>query len=88
MTENTIQPDVLYQKDSQTGTVNKAKRRRERMRMLLSVPKTLYFNLRCFDFKTALKTPVLVAYDTRLTELKRGVILKRGKKNFNRVFLK
>ena len=74
MTENTPRPDVLYQKDSKPASVNKAKRRRERLRILLSVPKTIYFNLRCFDFKTALKMPVLVAHDTTLTELKRGVI--------------
>lgn len=41
---------------------------------LLSVPKTLYVNFRCFSFKTALKMPLLVSYRTRLTELHRGMI--------------
>ena len=41
---------------------------------LLSLPKTLYFNFRCFPFSMAIKLPVLVSYKTKLLELHKGSI--------------
>ncbi len=41
---------------------------------ILSIPKTLYFNFRCFPFSTAVKLPVLVSFRTKILELHRGVI--------------
>jgi hypothetical protein len=32
---------------------------------LLDLPKTLYFNLKCFDFRTALKLPVFIHHRTK-----------------------
>ena len=42
------------------------------VKKLLSIPKTVYFNFVCFDWATARKLPVLVAYETRLKDLRRG----------------
>jgi len=41
---------------------------------IFSIPKTLYFNFRCFSFSTAIKLPVLVSYRTKLPELHKGII--------------
>ncbi len=41
---------------------------------LMSVPKTLYFNFRCFPLKTAIRLPVLMSYKTRIIELHKGLI--------------
>ena len=41
---------------------------------LLSVPKTVYFNFKALDFKTACRLPVLVSYRVKITELKKGCI--------------
>lgn len=41
---------------------------------LRSLPKTIYFNLRCFPFKTAKRLPVLIGYDVQLGELHRNMI--------------
>lgn len=38
-------------------------------RIILSIPKTIYFNFKCLDFKSAIRLPVLVAYDTVIKEL-------------------
>lgn len=40
----------------------------------LSIPKTIYFNFRCFGFSEALKTPVIVSYKVKLRGLKRNII--------------
>ncbi len=40
----------------------------------LSIPKTVYFNLRCFPFTTAIKFPILVSYRTKLVELHKNII--------------
>lgn len=40
----------------------------------LSIPKTIYFNFRCFPLKTALRLPVLISYRTRILEIHRGMI--------------
>ncbi len=41
---------------------------------LLSLPKTLYLNFKCFPFKTACRLPVLISYRVKITRLKRGCI--------------
>jgi len=41
---------------------------------ILSIPKTLYFNFRCFPFSIAVKLPVLVSHRTKLLELHKGII--------------
>ena len=41
---------------------------------LLSLPKSIYFCLRCFPLKTALKLPVLVSYKTKLKKLSKNRI--------------
>jgi acetyltransferase-like isoleucine patch superfamily enzyme len=50
--------------------------------LLLSAPKTIIFNLKYFDFKDAIKFPVLVSYKTYLSKLEGSVEiqgeLKRG----------
>lgn len=41
---------------------------------ILSIPKTIYFNLRCFPLNTAIKMPVLISHKVKLVELHRGLI--------------
>ena len=49
----------------------------------LSIPKTIFFNIRCFDLKTAVRLPVFIAYNVRCQHLKRGVIkVPDGAKRF------
>lgn len=43
--------------------------------LLLSMPKSLYVNFKCFDLRTAYKFPVLVSYRVRLKGLKRGAFV-------------
>ena len=42
---------------------------------LLSIPKSLYFNLSAFPLKTAIKMPVLVSYKTKLKGIKKNKII-------------
>ena len=42
---------------------------------LLSIPKSLYFNLSDFPLKTAIKMPVLVSYKTKLKWIKKNKII-------------
>lgn len=42
---------------------------------ILSIPKTIYFNFRCFPFLTAVKLPVLISYNTQILELHKGIIV-------------
>lgn len=44
------------------------------LQLLLALPKTVYFNFRCFPAATAVRLPVLVSAGTRLIELRRGAI--------------
>lgn len=44
------------------------------MHALLSVPKTIYVNIRCFPLRTAVKLPLLISYRTVLVELHRDMI--------------
>lgn len=38
------------------------------------MPKTIYFNLRCFPIKIAIKLPVLISYDVLLGELHKNIV--------------
>lgn len=40
----------------------------------LSIPKSMFFNLCCFPFKTAIQLPVLIHYNTKLIGLKKNAI--------------
>lgn len=42
---------------------------------LLSIPKSLYFNLSAFPLKTAIKMPVLVSYKTKLKGIKKNKVI-------------
>lgn len=42
--------------------------------LILSLPKTFYFNFRVFNFGTAIKIPWIVGFNTKLSELHRGII--------------
>lgn len=44
--------------------------------MLLSFPKTIYFNLKYLSFKEAIKLPVLVSYNTLLSGTEGEILLK------------
>lgn len=45
------------------------------MKILMTLIKTIYFNFRCFDFKTAMIMPVIVSYRVKLIGIKKGCIL-------------
>jgi acetyltransferase-like isoleucine patch superfamily enzyme len=42
---------------------------------LLGVPKSLYLNFKVFNFRTALKMPIIVSYDTTIAALRKGSII-------------
>ena len=44
-------------------------------KILMTFIKTIYFNFRCFDLKTAVIMPVIVNYKVKLIGIKRGCIL-------------
>lgn len=48
----------------------------EKIVCLLSIPKTLFFNLRYFEFKQAIKLPVMVSYKTYLKKTKGKIHLE------------
>lgn len=41
---------------------------------VLSIPKTLYFNFRCFPISTAIKLPVLISHNTKILEIHKEMI--------------
>ena len=41
---------------------------------MVSVPKSLYFNLRVLPFSQAVKLPILVAYNVKLQKIQKGII--------------
>lgn len=49
-----------------------------KLQLLLGLPKTIYFNIRCFDLKTAIKLPVLLSHDMKLGKLHKNVIVLNG----------
>ena len=46
-----------------------------KLQILVGLPKTIYFNLCCFDFKTAIRLPILLSHDVKLGKLRKGVII-------------
>lgn len=49
---------------------------------MLSIPKTIYFNLAVLPLKEAIKCPVLISYRVKLEGVNRNSIIIRGKKSF------
>lgn len=45
------------------------------LRKLLSLPKTVYFNFRCFPLSIAITLPVFVSYDVKLKNLRRNCVV-------------
>lgn len=43
--------------------------------VLISIPKTIFFNFRVLPFKDAIKLPFFISYNTQIGEVHRGVIL-------------
>lgn len=46
----------------------------KKMRYLISIPKTIFFNFTVFPFKIAIKLPVLVGYNVKLANIHRDCI--------------
>lgn len=44
------------------------------LKNILNIPKTLYFNLRVFPLKTALKFPVICSYKTRIRNIHKNMV--------------
>ena len=56
--------------------------------VLLSLPKTIFFNFKSFDMKTAIKLPVIVGYNVKILETHKNIIKfsdKCGKIRFGMV---
>jgi acetyltransferase-like isoleucine patch superfamily enzyme len=51
-------------------------------RLILSLPKTIYFNFYVFPFNVALKLPILVEYKTKFCEVHRNTVLLNGNIKF------
>lgn len=50
----------------------------------IGILKTFYLNFKCFDWKDAIKMPVIVSYNTKLIHCKRGCFkIMGGGKNFH-----
>lgn len=41
---------------------------------ILSLPKTIYFNLRCFPLPVAIKFPIMISYRIKIIEIRKGTI--------------
>lgn len=52
---------------------------------ILSVPKSVYINLKVFDFKTAIKLSILVSYNTKLIGVNKGSIVIGDSLRFGKV---
>lgn len=50
------------------------KKTKERLEIILSIPKTIYFNFKCFPFAVAKKLPILVSFRIKIIEIKKGAI--------------
>lgn len=49
-------------------------------KIILSLPKTIYFNFRVFDLKTAIKLPILIANNVKILEIhKNSILIARNK---------
>ena len=55
------------------------------LEVLLSLPKSLYFNFKYFPFATAIKLPVLISYRTKLSKMEGNVILEKIKTGIVRI---
>ena len=45
------------------------------MKKVLSIFKSIYLNFKIFNYKTAIKLPILVSYNTKLVGLKKDSIV-------------
>jgi acetyltransferase-like isoleucine patch superfamily enzyme len=50
--------------------------------IILSIPKTVYINLICFPFRTAVRLPILISYRVSLKKIHRGSIVIKGNPQF------
>lgn len=51
--------------------------------LIISIPNTIWFNLRAFPFSIAVKLPILIYYKVRVVNIHRGIILfPNGAKTF------
>ena len=48
------------------------------IKQFLSLPKTIYFNLKVFNFKTAIKLPIFISFDTKIGNLRKNSIILEG----------
>ena len=44
------------------------------LKALLSIPKTIYFNFKVFNFSTAIKLPILITNNVRIKGIYKGCI--------------
>ena len=57
------------------------------LKILISLPKTIFFNFATLPFRTAIRLPVLVSYNVKLIKLKRNVIRFEKKPRFAAVHI-
>ena len=57
----------------------------ENFRYILGIPKTIYFNFKYFNFKDAIKFPVVVSHKTIFKELKGSIKLEKVKTGIVRI---
>lgn len=60
----------------------------KKKKMILGLPKSIYFNFKCFDFNTAIHMPFILGPDVKMGGLRKGVIILEGydKKRFHVTF--
>lgn len=49
-----------------------------KLNKIISIPKSLYVNFKLFEFKKAIKLPIIISYNTKIVGIKRGVIDIKG----------
>lgn len=62
---------VLYQSKWEENMMSA----RSLLELLLSFPKTVYFNLKVFRFKTAIKLPVVISWKVKIRALAKGSVI-------------
>ena len=57
------------------NNVNQRKHNRMILNMILSLPKTVYFNFKCFPWKTAIRLPILVSNSVKIFAVRRNTVV-------------
>jgi acetyltransferase-like isoleucine patch superfamily enzyme len=72
---NTLSPERLMQTPGGVEGTSRSRWLARGLLVLLGLPKTVYFNLRCLPFRQAVRLPILVSHRVALCDLSGGVTI-------------